>query len=98
MGNQRTWGAEGEPGGPPQPDPTSSAPRESAAASTYADEHRAPRWTFQRLRMCGLTTDEAGNLTAHVTGLRIGDRPWTMTEVERLVFLRTLVERGRLES
>jgi hypothetical protein len=48
--------------------------------------------------MCGLTTDEAGNLTAHVTGLRIGDRPWTMTEIERLVFLRALVDRGRLES
>ena len=54
------------------------------------------RPTFRRLQLAGLTPDEAGNLTAHLTGLRVTGAPWTVREIERLVFLRTLVERGRL--
>jgi hypothetical protein len=56
------------------------------------------RPTFRRLRLAGLTPDEAGNLTAHLAGLRVAGAPWTVREIERLVFLRTLVERGRLTS
>lgn len=59
---------------------------------------RAPsvRPTFRRLQLAGLTPDEAGNLTAHLTGLRVAGAPWTVREIERVVFLRILVERGRL--
>jgi hypothetical protein len=56
------------------------------------------RRTFNRLRMAGLSTDEAGNLTAHLAGLRIARQPWTVAEIERLRFLRSLVETGRLSS
>jgi len=61
---------------------------------------RAPsvRPTFRRLQLAGLTPDEAGNLTAHLTGLRVTGAPWTVREIERVVFLRTLVERGRITS
>ena len=72
------------------------------AAGTTADRTSeavatAPaRRTFNRLRMAGLSTDEASNLTAHLAGLRIGRQPWTVAEIERLRFLRSLVESGRL--
>jgi hypothetical protein len=48
--------------------------------------------------MVGLTATEAGNLTAHLNGLRIADQSWTLHEIERLQFVRTLVERGRIPS
>jgi len=71
-----------------------TADRAASAAVGLAD---APaRRTFDRLRMAGLSTDEAANLTAHLAGLRIGRRPWTVAEIERLRFLRSLVETGRL--
>jgi hypothetical protein len=56
------------------------------------------RRTFQRLRMVGLSPAEAGNLTAHLSGLRVARQPWTISEIERLMFLRSLVDTGRLTS
>lgn len=56
------------------------------------------RRTFQRLRMVGLSTTEAANLTAHLNGLRVGRQPWTVAEIERLLFIRALVETDRLRS
>ena len=56
------------------------------------------RRTFQSLRMVGLSTSEAGNLTAHLTGLRVSRTAWTVAEIERLIFLRALVDSGRLTS
>jgi hypothetical protein len=54
----------------------------------------SPRATFRRLRVCGLTDTEAGNLTARLEGLRPVRDGWAVVEIERLVFLRWLVERG----
>jgi hypothetical protein len=48
--------------------------------------------------MVGLSAIEAGNLTAHLSGLRIADQAWTLHEIERLLFVRALSERGRLPS
>ena len=48
--------------------------------------------------MVGLTATEAGNLTAHLSGLQVTERSWTIHEIERLQFLRTLVDLGRLRS
>jgi hypothetical protein len=56
----------------------------------------AVRPTVRRLQLAGLTADEAANLTARLAGLRVGRSPWTVREVERLLFIRILVERGRL--
>jgi hypothetical protein len=58
----------------------------------------APRTTFRGLRMAGLSNGEAANLTAHLTGLRIGPSPWTVREIENLLFVRSMVEAGRLGS
>jgi hypothetical protein len=54
-----------------------------------------PRATFRRLRFCGLSPQQAGNLTARLEGLRPIRDGWAVAEIERLVFLRWLVERGR---
>ena len=55
----------------------------------------SPRATFRRLRVCGLSAEEAGNLTARLEGLRPVRDGWAVLEIERLVFLRWLVERGQ---
>ena len=54
-----------------------------------------PRATFRRLRFCGLTPEQAGNLTARLEGIKPVRDGWAVVEIERLVFLRWLVERGR---
>jgi len=46
--------------------------------------------------MAGLTDAEAGNLTAHLSGLHVAEQGWTLLEIERLLFVRSLVERGRI--
>ncbi|HEU4674324.1 MAG TPA: hypothetical protein VFS32_15630 [Candidatus Limnocylindrales bacterium] len=43
----------------------------------------------------GLAPDEAANLTAFLAGLTLGERPWTLAQVNRLLFLRELVRAGR---
>ena len=55
------------------------------------------RPTYRRLTMAGFTPAEAGNLTAHLSGLRSAVSPWTLREIESLLFVRDLVERGRLK-
>ncbi|HEY7590385.1 MAG TPA: hypothetical protein VH723_05285 [Candidatus Limnocylindrales bacterium] len=54
------------------------------------------RATWRRLRMCGWTADEAANLVAHLSGLRVAGRAWTIREVESLLFIRSLVDCGRI--
>ena len=71
--------------------------REGGATARPAGQ-RSARSTYQRLRMVGLTATEAGNLTAHLSGLQVTERSWTIHEIERLQFLRTLVDLGRLRS
>lgn len=55
----------------------------------------SPRATFRRLRFCGLTPEQAGNLTARLEGIKPIRGGWTVAEIERLNFLRWLVTRGR---
>jgi hypothetical protein len=61
-------------------------------------EQRTVRSTYQRLRMAGLSAAEAGNLTAHLNGLHVADHGWTLQEIERLLFIRALVDLGRIPS
>ena len=72
---------------PPAPD---DAPRAAGG------DRRSARTTYQHLRMAGLTDAEAGNLTAHLSGLHVAEQGWTLLEIERLLFVRSLVERGRI--
>jgi hypothetical protein len=64
--------------------------RESAAVA-------ALRSSYRGLRMIGLSEAEAGNLSAHLAGLGRARSAWQLRQIERLLFLRALVERGRLE-
>jgi len=50
----------------------------------------------RRLQMSGLTLAEASNLTAHLAGLPPARTGWSLRQVEHLLFLRSIVETGRL--
>jgi hypothetical protein len=53
------------------------------------------RAIFRVLMMRGLAADEAANLTAYMCGIPVGERHWTIGEVNRLLFLRELARTGR---
>ena len=53
--------------------------------------------TARRLEQGGLSFTEASNLTAHLVGLHPVRTGWSLRQVEHLLFLRTIVETGRLE-
>ena len=53
--------------------------------------------TTWRLQLCGLSVTEASNLTAHLNGLPAVDSGWTVRQIEHLVFLRSILETGRLK-
>jgi hypothetical protein len=46
----------------------------------------------------GFRSDEAGNLTAYLQGLTPVKGGWAVGEIERLLFVRHLVDRGDLGS
>jgi hypothetical protein len=50
----------------------------------------------RRLQQCGFTPAEAANLMARCAGLPAVRSGWTIRQVEHLVFIRTIVESGRL--
>jgi hypothetical protein len=50
--------------------------------------------TYRHLLLKGLRPDEAANLTAFLCGLHVGVGRWTLTEVNRLLFLRRLAQTG----
>ena len=56
------------------------------------------RTTYRRLLMSGLSTREAGNLTAHLAGIHTVAKGWNIEEIEHLLFVRDMVDRGRLGS
>jgi len=73
--------------GPPTVIASRHRPHGSAALATYRD-----------LGAKGLAPAEAGNLTAYLRGLRPVDHGWTVAEIDRLLFLRYLVDRGRFDD
>ncbi len=58
---------------------------------------RDARATYHGLLIGGLTAPEAANLTAHLAGLRISTKAWTLQQIEHLLFLRSVVDSGRLQ-
>jgi hypothetical protein len=52
--------------------------------------------TARRLQMCGLTSAEAATLAGRLAGLPVTRGGWTVRQVEHLLFLRAIVESGRL--
>jgi len=55
---------------------------------------RGMRADFLGLRRCGLTVEQAGNLTAYLNGIHAVPGGWTLAEVARLRFARWLVVSG----
>jgi hypothetical protein len=53
------------------------------------------RTTYRNLLLRGLAPDEAANLTAYMCGIPVGTQHWRIGEVNRLLFLRELQDRGR---
>ena len=64
-------------------------------ASTAALPERPTRSTYRLLVMRGLAPDEAANLTAFMAGIPVGEATWTLPQVNRLLFLRSLQRSGR---
>ena len=54
-----------------------------------------PRASTSGSGACGLSTAEAGNLTARLEGIHAVPGGWTLRDVERLQFLRWLITSGR---
>lgn len=77
-----------------------ATPTPGAARSRTAPEPAFPwrdtatRATYRHLLLKGLLPDEAANLTAFLCGLHVGAGRWTLTEVNRLLFLRRLAQTG----
>ena len=69
---------------------TTGMPRETVAPEAVRQAYRA-------LVAMGWTLAEAGNLAAHLAGLDITRKEWRITEVEGLLFIRSLFQDGRLD-
>ena len=61
-----------------------------------ARRHLPVAATTRRLQLCGLSVAEASNLTAHLNGLPAVKSGWTVRQIAHLLFLRSIVETGRL--
>ena len=78
------------------------APQITAIRPESIEDHETARrdvaaaLTTRRLVMSGLSLAEASNLTAHLAGLPPARTDWTLRQVEHLLFLRSIVETGRL--
>jgi hypothetical protein len=57
-----------------------------------ANETRA---IYRALLLRSLRPSEAASLTAFLVGIPLGSQPWTIEEINRLLFLRQLCEAGR---
>ena len=53
-------------------------------------------FTARRLQQSGLTLAEASNLTARLVGLQPVRTGWSLHQIEHLLFLRSIIETGRL--
>jgi hypothetical protein len=66
------------------------------AARTRADGYEIEtRSIYRALLVRSLRPAEAANLTAFLCGIPLGEQPWKIHEVNRLLFLRELYNAGR---
>ena len=78
-----------------QPKPAATRRRQTTSPPSPPKYSPAPgtRATHLMLMLRGLTTDEAANLTAYICGIRAGERPWKVEQINQLLFLRHLHQR-----
>lgn len=73
---------------------TAHKPAKTRRAQGPAMHDPATRATYRLLLLRGLAADEAANLTAYLCGLPVGEAHWTLSEINRLLFLRDLGRSG----
>jgi hypothetical protein len=67
-----------------------------ATTEEPARSRPSPEVIYRRLTVEGWGPREAGNLIAHLEGLGPARFGWTVREIDHLIFLRRMVESGRL--
>jgi hypothetical protein len=74
-----------------------AAARKAKATSitTTADRRFGPAATYRQLVTRGFASGEAANLTAYLNDLPIAEQPWTLRQVNAVLFLQKLREAGR---
>ena len=83
----------------PKPAAPGSPPRLARAHDAASDVAAgAVRDASRFLTAQGFETTEVGNLTAYLHGLTPVEGGWTVDEIERLLFVRHLVERQIIRS
>ena len=78
---------------PRQRQPSDLAP--AATESVTPTRSPGPSATYRQLVTRGFASGEAANLTAYLHDLPIAEQPWTLRQVNALLFLQQLRERGR---
>jgi hypothetical protein len=69
------------------------------ASRTHADPKPGPATSaYRQLVMKGLEPREAANIVAVMAGIPIVGQPWTLREVNHLVFLRKLRSAGHWDT
>jgi hypothetical protein len=74
----------------------------SATASRTARSRRDPdptpitKSTYRSLLLRGLAPDEAANLTAFMAGIHAVETPWTIRQINQLLFLREMQRAGQV--
>ena len=66
-------------------------------ASTFSDEADQIDSAYRLLMIRGLSSVEAGNVVAYITGLHAAEQGWTLHEIKHLVALRSFVADGFVE-
>jgi hypothetical protein len=69
----------------------------SVDRATFSDEADAIHSAYRLLMIRGLSSVEAGNLVAYVTGLHAAEQGWTLHEIKHLVALRSFVADGLVD-
>ncbi len=69
-----------------------------ATTEEPARSRPSPDVIYRQLTVDGWEARAAGNLIAHLEGLRPARFGWTVREIDHLIFLRRMVEEGRLTS
>jgi hypothetical protein len=69
---------------------------EWATTDEPARSRPSPDLIYRQLTIGGWGPREAGNLIAHLEGLRPSRFGWTVREIDHLLFLRRILESGRL--
>lgn len=70
----------------------------STTQAAPAAETPSPRAVWRLLQMKGMSPDEAANLTAFLYGLPTADLRWSLPQLNKLLFLRSMRQTGRFGS